>query len=167
MHVAGPAAAPSSESPVVSIPVTLEGAISSAGEARRASFRVDAPVDIAIEIEAPAAAPPLFNPIVRLLDAAGAEVATNVLAGRGACTGALTKSQQVKTLVPLRDAGVYTIGCATRRRTSAAWDFCFRVQIASRSRTSATCARRDRVNLAPGEAKTVRVAFDREEGWGA
>jgi len=164
LHVAGPAAAPSSESPVVSIPVTLEGAISSAGEARRARFRVDAAVDIAIEIEAPATAPPLFNPIVRLLDAAGAEVATNVLAGRGACTGALTKSQQVKTLVPLRDAGVYTIEVRDATSDLGGADFCFRVQVRPQvPHVGNVRIDEDRVNLAPGEAKTVRVAFDREE----
>jgi len=151
-------------SSVVSIPATLEGTISSAGEARRARFRVDSPVDIAIEIETPAAAPPLFNPIVRLLDTAGAEVATNVLAGRGACTGALTKSQQVKTLVPLRDPGEYTVEVRDATSDLGGEDFCFRVQIRPQvPHVGNVRIDEDRVNVAPGEAKTVRVAFDREE----
>ena len=162
--VAGPAAAPLSGSPLVSIPATLEGTISRAGEARRARFRVDSPVDIAIEVETPAAAPPLFNPIVRLLDTAGTEVATNILAGRGACTGALTKSQQVKTLVPLRDAGEYTIEVRDATSDLGGEDFCFRVQIRPQvPHVGNVRIDEDRLNLAPGEAKTVRVAFDREE----
>jgi hypothetical protein len=164
LRVAGPSAAPSPEPPVLSIPAALEGTISSAGEARRARFRVDSPVDIAIEIEAPAAAPPLFNPIVRLLDAAGAEVATNIFAGRGACTGALTKSQQVKTLVALRDAGEYTIEVRDATSDLGGADFCFRVLIRPQvPHVGNVRIEEDRVNLAPGEAKTVRVAFDREE----
>src|SRR5262245_25201230 len=164
LHVAGPAVVPSPEPPVVSIPATLEGTISSAGEARRARFRVDSPVDIAIEIETPAAAPPLFNPIVRLLDAAGTEVATNIFAGRGACTGALTKSQQVKTLVPLRDAGEYMIEVRDATSDLGGADFCFRVQIRPQvPHVGNVRIDEDRLNLAPGEAKTVRVAFDREE----
>ena len=164
LRVAGPAAAPSPGSPVVSIPATIEGTISSAGEARRARFRVDSPVDIAIEIETQAAAPPLFNPIVRLLDAAGTEVATNILAGRGACTGALTKSQEVKTLVPLRDAGEYTIEVRDATSDLGGEDYCFRVQIRPQvPHVGNVRIDEDRVDLAPGEAKTVRVAFDREE----
>jgi hypothetical protein len=164
VHSIAQAAASSTESPVVSVPATLEGTISTPGEARRARFRVDSPVDIAIEIETPAAAPPLFNPIVRLLDAAGTEVATNILAGRGACTGALTKSQQVKTLVPLRDAGEYTIEVRDATSDLGGADFCFRIQIRPQvPHIGNVRIDEDRVNLAPGEAKTVRVAFDREE----
>jgi hypothetical protein len=161
---AGSAAAPLPGSPVVSIPATLEGTLSSGGEARRARFRVDSPLDIAIEIETPAAAPPLFNPIVRLLDTAGTEVATNILAGRGACTGALTKSQQVKTLVPLRDVGEYTIEVRDATSDLGGEDFCFRVQIRPQvPHVGNVHIEEDRINLAPGEAKTIRVAFDREE----
>jgi hypothetical protein len=161
---AGSAAVPLPGSPVVSIPATLEGTISSPGEARRARFRVDSPVDIAIEIETPAAAPPLFNPIVRLLDTSGTEVATNILAGRGACTGALNKSQQVKTLVPLRDVGEYTIEVRDATSDLGGEDFCFRVQIRPQvPHVGNVRIEEDRINLAPGEAKTIRVAFDREE----
>jgi hypothetical protein len=53
-----------------------------------------------IEIETPAASPPFFNPIFRLLNNAGEEVASNIFAGKGACTGAMTKSMQAKTILP-------------------------------------------------------------------
>ena len=43
--------------------------------------------------------------------------------------GALTKSQQVKTLVPLRDAGEYTIEVRDATSDLGGADFCFRVQI--------------------------------------
>ena len=89
----------------IKLPATVEGTLAMPGETQRARFHIDSPQDIAIEIETPAAAPPFFNPVVRLLNAAGEEVATNAFAGKGACTGALTKSLQAKTIVPLRDTG--------------------------------------------------------------
>ena len=60
-------------------------------------------------METPSAAPPFFNPIVRLLNSSGEEVATNIFAGKGACSGAMTKSAQSKTIVPIRDPGDYTL----------------------------------------------------------
>ena len=87
------------------IPGTLEGTLAEPGATHRARFHLDKPADIAIEIETPAAAPPFFNPIFRLLNNAGEEVASNIFAGKGACTGALTKSMQAKTILPLRDTG--------------------------------------------------------------
>src|SRR5262249_42671781 len=67
------------------IPGTLEGAIAQPGETHRARFHLDKSADIAIEIETPMAGPPYFNPIFRLLNGAGEEVASSVQAGRGAC----------------------------------------------------------------------------------
>jgi hypothetical protein len=149
---------------VFKLPGILEGTLSSPGEMRRASFRIDAPADIAIEIETPAAAPPLFNPVVRLLDAAGSEVATNLLAGRGACTGALTKSLQAKTIIPLRDTGEYTLEVRDLTSDLAGPSFCYRVLVRPQvPHVGNVRIVEDRVNLAPGEAKTVRVTFDREE----
>ncbi len=65
---------------VFKIPGALEGAIAQPGETHRARFHLDKPSDIAIEIQTPAAAPPYFNPMVRLLGPAGVEVASNVMA---------------------------------------------------------------------------------------
>jgi hypothetical protein len=90
-------------------PRHAEGTLAQPGETHRARFHLDKPADIAIEIEAPAAAPPYFTPIFRLLNPAGEEVASNIFAGKGACTGAMTKSMQAKTLLPQRDTGDYTL----------------------------------------------------------
>ena len=97
------------EPAVFKIPGTLEGTLAQPGATHRARFHLDKPADIAIEIETPAAAPPFFNPIFRLLNDAGEEVASSIFAGKGACTGALTKSMQAKTILPLRDTGDYTL----------------------------------------------------------
>ena len=91
------------------LPGVIEGTIATPGESHRSTFRIDGPADIAMEIETPAVAPPFFNPVVRLLNGSGEEVVSNVFAGRGACSGAMTKSLQAKTIVPLRDPGDYTL----------------------------------------------------------
>src|SRR5207253_5286403 len=46
--------------PAFRIPGALEGALAQPGEAHRARFHLDGPEDIAIEIQTPDAAPPIF-----------------------------------------------------------------------------------------------------------
>lgn len=148
------------------LPATIEGDLTQPGETHRARFHLDGPQDIAIEVETPAAAPPLFNPIVRLLNAAGEEVATNIFAGRGACTGALSKAIQAKTVVPLRNPGDYTVEIRETTADLAAPDFRYRVQIRPQvPHIGQIRIDEDRLNVAPGAAKTVRVNFDREEDY--
>lgn len=148
------------------LPGTIEGAILQPGETHRARFHIDGSQDIAIEVETPAAAPPVFNPIVRLLDAAGGEVATNVSTGRGACTGAMFKSIAAKTIVPLRDSGDYTIEVRDTTADLSEPGFRYRVQIRPQvPHIGQIRVDDDHINLVPGEAKTVRVNFDREEDY--
>ena len=152
--------------PFFKLPGTLEGSLTQPGETQRARFHLDGPQDIAIEIETPASAPPLFNPIVRLLDAAGQEIATNILAGRGLCTGEMNKSLQAKTIVPLRDPGDYTVEVRDTTADLAEPAFRYRVQVRPQiAHIGDVKIDEDHINIAPGEAKTVRVAFDREEDY--
>ena len=148
------------------LPAVIEGAIATPGESHRSTFRIDGPADLVMEVETPAAAPPFFNPVVRLLSDAGTEVATNLFAGRGACSGAMTKSLQPKTVVPLREPGEYTVEVRDATADLASPDFRYRVMV--RPRTPHVGQVRidvDHLNLAPGEAKSIRVMFDREEDY--
>jgi hypothetical protein len=148
------------------LPGTIEGALLSPGETHRARFHLDSPADIALEIETPAAYPPFFNPIVRLLNASGEEVATNVFAGRGACSGALSKSMQSKTIVPLRDPGDYLLEVRDATADLASPDFQYRVQVRPQiPHVGQVKIDTDHLNLTPGDAKTIRVMFDREEDY--
>jgi hypothetical protein len=148
------------------LPGTLEGTLMTPGETHRAKFRVDEPADIAMEVETPASAPPFVNPIVRLLNSSGEEVATNIFTGRGACSGALTKSMQSKTLVPLRDPGDYTLEIRDATADLAGPDFQYRVQVRPQvPHVGQVRIDVDHLNFMPGEAKTLRVTFDREEDY--
>jgi hypothetical protein len=148
------------------IPGTIEGTIADPGATHRARFHLDKPADIAIEIETPGAAPPFFNPIFRLLNSAGEEVASSIMAGKGACTGALNKSMQAKTILPLRDTGDYTIEIRDATADFAGADFRYRVQVRPQvPHVGNVRIEGDNLNLAQGQAKTIRVAFDREEDY--
>jgi hypothetical protein len=76
----------------------------------------------------------------------------------------LTKSFQAKATVPLREAGAYTIEVRDATADLAGPGFRYRVQVRPQvPHVGKVTIDADHVNLAPGEAKTLRVAFDREE----
>lgn len=146
------------------LPGTLEGALAQPGETHRARFHLDQPSDIAIEVQTPNAGPPYFNPIVRVIGPSGEEFASNVLAGKGACTGAMTKSIQPKTMLPLRDTGDYTIEIREATADLAGADYQYRVLVRPQvPHIGDVKVATDVVNLAQGQADTIRVIFDREE----
>ncbi len=148
------------------IPGTLEGGLTEPGQANRAQFHLDGPRDIAIEVETPADGTPLFNPIVRLLGSDGKEVATNIFASHDNCTNEMSKSIQSKTTIPLRDAGDYTVEIRDTTPDHASPGFRYRVQIRPQiPHVGQVKIGDDHVNLSPGLAKSVRVMFDREEGY--
>jgi hypothetical protein len=148
------------------IPATLEGTLSQPGTIHRARFHLDKPADIAIEIETPVAAPPFFNPLFRLLNGAGEEVASSIFAGKGACSGALTKSMQSKTILPLRDTGDYTLEIRDATADLAGGDFQYRIQVRPQiPHVGQVRIDIDALNLTQGQARTITVAFDREEDY--
>jgi hypothetical protein len=150
----------------VKLPATLEGNLTRLGEAQRTRFHLDGPQDIAFEVETPADTTPLFNPIVRLLDAHDQEVATNIFASHDRCTNEMSKTIQAKTIVPLRDAGDYTIEVRDTTPDHASPGFRYRIQVRPQiPHVGQVTFSDDHVNLSPGLVKTVRVMFDREEGY--
>ena len=148
------------------IPGTVEGTLTKPAEIQRARFHLDKPADLAFEIETPGASPPFFNPIFRLLNGAGEEVASNVFAGRGACSGAMTKSMQAKTTLPLRETGDYTIEIREATSDLAGPDFRYRVMVRPQvPHVGQVRLDADAMNLPQGQAKIIRVTFDREEDY--
>jgi hypothetical protein len=148
------------------LPATIEGGLTAPGEAQRTKFHLDGPQDVAIEVETPADTTPLFNPIVRLLDAHGQEVATNIFASHDRCTNEMSKTIQAKTVIPMREAGDYTIEIRDTTPDHASPGFRYRVQIRPQvPHLGQVKISDDQINLSPGLAKTVRVMFDREEGY--
>jgi hypothetical protein len=78
----------------------------------------------------------------------------------------MSKSIQAKTTIPLRDAGDYTIEIRDTTPDHAAAGFRYRVQVRPQTpHLGQVKIDDDHVNLSPGLAKTMRVMFDREEGY--
>jgi hypothetical protein len=78
----------------------------------------------------------------------------------------MNKSIQAKTILPLRDPGDYTV--EIRDTTSDLGDPGFQYRVLVRPQiphVGQVNIQEDHINLAPGNAKTVRVVFDREEGY--
>ncbi|MCS7024350.1 MAG: hypothetical protein NZV14_06080 [Bryobacteraceae bacterium] len=154
------------QSPRIPLPAMVQGVIEKPGQTHRARFQLESPRDIAIEVETPFRAPPFFNPLVRLVNATGEEIATNLLVGKGACTGALTKSLQAKLIVPLREPGEYTLEVRELTADHAGSNFQYRIQLRPQiPHVGQVRIDADHFNLAPQEAKTIRVSFDREENY--
>jgi hypothetical protein len=156
------AAVPAPSAPVFQLPGIVSGTLTEPGELHRARFAVDGPRNIAIEVETPGIAPPYFNPIIRMLNAAGEEVATNLQAGRGACNPAMNKSLQAKTLVPLREPGEYTVEVFSA--TTAPGPYAYRLMLRPQiPHVGQVRIESDHVNLLPAGATSIRISFDREE----
>ncbi|MCC6587697.1 MAG: hypothetical protein IT168_13465 [Bryobacterales bacterium] len=157
---------PAASAPLVKLPANVEGALVNPGETHRARFHIDKPLDLAIEVETPSLGPPVFNPIVRVMNPKGEEVATNVFAGRGACTGALNKGLQAKAVLPLRDIGEYTVEMRDTTSDLAEPGFQYRVMLRPQMpHLGQVKIDADHLNLRQGDAQTVRVNFDREEDY--
>ena len=81
-------------------------------------------------------------------------MASNIFAGKGACTGALTKSMQSKTILPLRDTGDYTLEIRDATADLAGDDFQYRVQVRPQvPHVGQVRIDVDALNLAQGQAK--------------
>jgi hypothetical protein len=73
---------------------------------------------------------------------------------------------QAKTIVPLRDIGDYTLEIRDATADLGGPEFQYRVQVRPQiPHVGQVRIDTDHLNLAPGEAKTVRVMFDREEDY--
>ena len=109
---------------------------------------------------------PRFNPVVRILQPDGHEVATNVYTKRNNNGLYMMKMIQAKTVVTLRSVGEYRV--QIRDITSDCWapGFAYRVLIRPRlAHVGVVQLVEDRVNLEPGQAKPLTVNIDREEGF--
>ena len=156
----------SAEVPVIDGAGMIEGRLGQADEAHEIRLRITGPRDLAIEVETPEATMPRFNPVVRILQPDGHEVATNVYTKRNNNGLYMMKMIQAKTVVTLRSVGEYRV--QIRDITSDCWapGFAYRVLIRPRlAHVGVVQLVEDRVNLEPGQAKPLTVNIDREEGF--
>lgn len=158
------AAGGGAEPPLMTAPGLVEGVIAGPGETHRIRLRIPAPQDLALEIETPRATMPRFNPVVRLLAPDGTEMVTNVYTKRNNNGLYMMKMIQAKSTFTLRAPGDYTIEIRDITTDVAGDDFAYRVLVRPQTpHIGKVEVAEDRINLEPGQAKSVTVTVDREE----
>ncbi len=156
----------SSSIPEMKLPGVVEGVIGSAGLIQKIRFRADAAQEIAVEVETPRGTMPVFNPVVRVLDAQGKETVTNVYTKRNNNGLYMMKMIEPKTTVGLPSAGEYTLEIRNLTPDHGGESFAYRICLRPRLPHLGQAKIADTpVNLAPGESKPIDITIDREEGY--
>ncbi len=152
--------------PVAAAPASIEGRIAKPGETHTIRIRVDQAQDLAIEVETPEATMPRFNPVIRLMEPGGGEMATNVYTKLNNNGLYMMKMIQAKTTVSLRAPGEYTLQIRDITTDCAGKDFAYRVLVRPQvPHAGKVEIAQDHFNLEAGATKPVTITVDREEGF--
>ncbi len=147
-------------------PGMVEGRITHPGEAHAIRLRVNQAEDLAIEIETPGATLPRFNPVVRLMEPGGREMATDVYTKLNNNGLYMMKMIEAKTTVSLRAPGEYRMQIRDITTDCAGDDFLYRVLVRPQiPHVGKVEVEEDHVNLEAGASRPVNVRIDREEGF--
>ena len=98
-----------SKGPEVPTAVLLEGTIDPPGDVGRYRFRAKAGEGLAFEVETPQAAPPQFNPWIRVWNPEGEEAFNNIHFEYGGDGDDVSKSTERKTVVTFQEGGIYRL----------------------------------------------------------
>ena len=147
-------------------PGVIEGRIDQPGVAHRIRLKIEKPQNLAIEIETPEATLPRFNPVVRVLEPGGHEIAGDVYTKLNNNGLYMMKMIEAKTTVSLHSPGEYTLQIRDITTDSAGPDFLYRVLVRPQvPHVGNVEVVEDHVNLAAGSSKPLTVLVDREEGF--
>ncbi len=154
------------EIPTMSPPGIVEGKIEHAGEAHAIRVRVDKPQDLAIEVETPQATLPRFNPVVRLMEPGGREMATDVYTKLNNNGLYMMKMIEAKTTVSLRAPGIYSMQIRDITTDCGGEDFTYRVLVRPQMpHVGKITLAEDHLNLEAGSSRPLNLQIDREEGF--
>lgn len=152
--------------PIMSIPGTAQGVISSPAATQAIQVRVDQPQELVLEIETPKATMPRFNPVIRLLDSLGNELVTNVHTKRNNNGLYMMKMIHPKATVTLRSAGVYRLEIRDITTDCSGEDFAYRVLVRPNlPHLGKVILSEAQVNLRLGSASELHLTTEREEGF--
>ena len=152
-----------SKAKVVALPSLLVGTIEHPGDIDRVRFAAKVGDRIALEIETPRATVPVFNPYLRMVDAEGAEVLTNVHSILNANTE-IEKQIRPKVIHSFPRAGEFTLEIrditAAFGGPSMAYRILIRPQVPHMGRIH---VEEDHLNLVAGRATPLSLVTDQEE----
>jgi hypothetical protein len=153
------------EPPVIQAPTMVVGTIQRPGDIDRVRFSVNEGDRLAFEIETPEKTLPLFNPLLRVLDAEGVEALTNVWT-RVNANGNTSKQIYAKTQYAFPRKGDFTL--EIRDITASYGDKEMQYKVLVRPWVPHLGEARvslDRLNLVAGSAQQLSIVIDQEEGF--
>jgi len=152
--------------PLVTLPAMVEGIIGKPGETHVIRLKVEKAEDLAIEVETPRATLPRFNPVVRLMQPDGHEMATDVYTKLNNNGLYMMKMIEPKTVLNLQAPGDYTMAIRDITTGCDGEDFRYRILVRRQiPHVGKIDVNLDHINLEAGVGKPVSVKIDREEGF--
>lgn len=150
----------------MTVPGMVEGVIARAGEAHVIKIKVPARQDLAFEVETPQATLPRFDPVIRLLEPGGREIATDVYTKLNNNGLYMMKMIESKLIVGLNAPGEYTLQIRDITTNGGGPDFRYRVLVRPQiPHVGAITVNQEHVNLAAGRSQALTAVIDREEGF--
>ena len=152
-----------SEAMVVGLPALLVGTIEHPGDIDRVRFAAKVGDRIALEIETPRATVPVFNPYLKMVDAEGAEVLTNVHSILNANTE-IEKQIRPKVIHSFPRAGEFTLEIRDITAAFGGPSMAYRVLIRPQvPHMGQVHVEEDHLNLVAGTATPLSLVTDQEE----
>lgn len=152
-----------SEAMEVTLPALLAGTIEHPGDIDRVRFAAKVGDRIALEIETPRATVPIFNPYLKMVDAEGAEVLTNVHSILNANTE-IEKQIRPKVIHSFPRAGEFTLEIRDITAAFGGPSMAYRVLIRPQvPHMGQIHLEEDHLNLVAGRATPVSLVTDQEE----
>lgn len=154
------------EIPVMLVGNAVEGRLTNPAETQLIRLKVENAQSLVIEVETPEATMPRFNPVVRLLEPRGSEIATNVYTKLNNNNLKMSKSLQAKTTFSLNAAGEYKLLIRDITTDRCGTDFVYRVLVRAQiPHLGRVEIMENEINLESGTSKPITVNFDREEAF--
>ena len=152
-----------SEAEAITLPALLVGSIEHPGDIDRVRFSAKVGDRIALEIETPLKTVPVFNPFLKIVDAQGAEVLTNIHSILNANTE-IEKQIRPKVIHSFPRAGEFTLEIrditASLGDASMAYRVLIRPQVPHMGQIH---VEEDHLNLVAGTATPISLVTDQEE----
>ena len=150
----------------ISLPVILEGRIDAPGDLDHFRFAVEAGQGVAFEIQTVDRMFPELGPWLEVLDSSGQTICSNIYRSVENNSAYWQNFLQSKTIFTFEEAGDYILRLRDLTSRNGGKGFTYRVLVRPQVPHIGvvTLAGGDHINLVPGEARTLKLTLEREEG---
>ncbi len=151
---------------VPALPAVLEGVIESPGDVDLFRFKVDSGDSLAFEIETPLRKPSHFIPWMTVLSADGEKIVANLNKWWGRSGNFVVKGLGAKTVYRFEEEGEYFVRVRDVTSRHGGPDFRYRLLVRPQvPHVGAVRPAADHVQVTPGQASTLDVVVELEEGF--